>query len=106
MNVRLTLAALTLAVAVAPAVPASAATSFPVSQRPHSRVVTYAHGVRVTTLQLALHGSGNLIRGRVILTVRGTTGHALTRTLRVGRCLRGAPAAPVCPASTSFTVHV
>ena len=26
-----------------------------------------------------------------------TTGHAITRTLRVGRCLRGAPAAPTAP---------
>jgi hypothetical protein len=68
--------------------------------------VTYAHGVRVTTLQLALHRSGHVIRGRVILAAQSTTGRATTRTLRVGRCVRGAPAAPVCPASTSLTVHV
>jgi hypothetical protein len=106
MHVRLTPVALTLGVALASAAPAPAATTFPPQQRPHARVVTYAHGVRVTTLQLALHRSGHMIRGRVILAARSTTGRAVTRTLRVGRCLRGSAAAPVCPASTSLTVHV
>jgi hypothetical protein len=92
--------------ALVPAAPASAATPLPVGSRPHARVVTYAHGVRVSTLQLALHRSGHVIRGRVILAAQSTTGHAITRTLRVGRCLRGAPGAPICPASTSVTVRV
>jgi hypothetical protein len=70
------------------------------------RVVTYAHGVRVTTLQLALRRHGNMIRGRVILAAQSTTGRAVTRTLRVGRCVGGAGAAPLCPASTSLTVRV
>ncbi|MCW3003938.1 MAG: hypothetical protein JWQ20_3236 [Conexibacter sp.] len=106
MHVRRTLAALTLAAALAPAVPASAATPLPVTERPHSRVVTYAHGVRVTRLQLALHRSGHLIRGYVTVAARSTTGQAVTRTLRVGRCLRGTTAAPVCPASASITLHI
>jgi hypothetical protein len=62
--------------------------------------------VRVTRLQLALHRNRHIIRGRVILAARSTTGRAVTRTLRIGRCLRGTPAAPACPASTSITVHV
>jgi hypothetical protein len=106
MHVRPTLVALTLGAALATAAPVSAATRFPPSERPHARVVTYAHGVRVTTLQLSLHRSGHLIRGRVILAAQSTTGRAVTRTLRVGRCLRGSAAAPVCPASTSRTVRV
>ena len=56
-----TLVALTLGVALTTAVPASAATRLPPSARPHVRVVTYAHGVRVTRLQLALHRSGHVI---------------------------------------------
>jgi hypothetical protein len=95
-----------LGAALATAAPASAALPLPVAARPHARVVTYAHGVRVSTLQLALHRSGHVIRGRVILAAQSTTGRAITRTLRVGRCLHGAPAAPICPASTSIAVHV
>jgi hypothetical protein len=106
MSARLALAALTLTGALASAVPASAATPIRVNERPHSRVVTYAHGVRVTTLQLALHRSGHLIRGYVILAAQSTTGRAVTRTLRVGRCLRGTMAAPICPASSSITVRI
>jgi hypothetical protein len=106
MPFRRALTALTLAGALASTVPASAATPIPVSERPHSRVVTYDHGVRVTKLQLSLHRNGHLIRGRVIVAARSTTGRAVTRTLRVGRCLRGAMAAPICPASTSITVDV
>lgn len=106
MQARLGLVAVMLAAALAPAAPASAALPLPVHARPHARVVTYAHGVRVTTLQLALHRSGHVIRGRVILAAHGTTGRAITRTLRVGRCLRGAAAAPICPASISIAVHV
>jgi hypothetical protein len=54
MHARLTLVATTLGAALATAAPVSAAPSFSTSQRPHARVVTYAHGVRVTTLQLVL----------------------------------------------------
>jgi hypothetical protein len=106
MHARHVLIALMLGAALAPAAPASAATPLPVAARPHARVVTYDHGVRVTTLQLALHRSGHVIAGRVILAAQSTTGRAITRTLRVGRCLRGAPAAPICPASSSVTVRV
>ncbi|MEA2192359.1 MAG: hypothetical protein QOI73_2480 [Solirubrobacteraceae bacterium] len=106
MQPRLPLLALTLGVAVVAAAPVSAATPIAYNARPHARVVTYAHGVRVTTLQLALHRSAHLIRGRVILAAQSTTGHAVTRTLRVGRCLRGRAAAPICPASASITVHI
>jgi hypothetical protein len=106
MHARLTFVVMTLGAALATAGPASAAIPIPVPQRPHARVVTFEHGVRVTTLQLALYRSGHVIRGRVTLAAQSTTGRAVTRTLRVGRCLRAAPAAPVCPASTSLTVHV
>ncbi|MEA2157098.1 MAG: hypothetical protein QOE11_3238 [Solirubrobacteraceae bacterium] len=104
-NPPVALLALGLALAAA-TTQASAATPIAVSERPHARVVTYAHGVRVTTLQLALHRSHHVLRGRVILAARSTTGRATTRTLRVGRCLRATPAAPICPPSTSITVHV
>jgi hypothetical protein len=106
MHARLSLAALALTGGLAAAPPASAATPSSASQRAHSRVVTYARDVRVTRLQLALHRSGRLIRGRVLLTAQATAGHAVTRTLRVGRCLRGATVAPVCPPSVAVAVHV
>jgi hypothetical protein len=91
---------------VVTAAPALAEPPIPLSQRPHVRVATYAHGVRVTRLQLALHRSGHVIRGRIILAAQSTTGRVVTRTLRVGRCLSGIAAAPVCPASTSLAVRV
>jgi hypothetical protein len=53
-----------------------------------------------------LHRTGHLLRGHVLLRAASTTGRAVTRTLRVGRCRRGSAAAPVCPPATSLTVHV
>jgi hypothetical protein len=106
MHARLPLVVLTLGASVVTAAPAAAEPPIPLSQRPHVRVATYAHGVRVTRLQLALHRSGHVIRGRIILAAQSTTGRAVTRTLRVGRCLSGIAAAPACPASTSLAVRV
>jgi len=90
---------------VVSAVAAQAATAT-AAERPHSRVVTYAHGVRVSRLQLELRRDGHALRGDVSLTAASTTGHALIRTLSVGRCLHGVLAAPSCPATTRITVRV
>lgn len=106
MHSRRALVSLVLAAALVPAASAPAAASFGAASRPHTRVVTYAHGVRVGTLQLALHRAGHVLRGHVVLSASSTTGRAVTRTLRVGRCLRGTAAAPVCPASTALRVRV
>lgn len=86
--------------------PALAATPVSAGQRPHARVVTYAHGVRVTMLQLAVRRVGHRIRGRVTVSASSTTGRATNRTLRVGRCRRGTTVAPFCPAALSLAVRI
>jgi hypothetical protein len=96
----------TVAAAVAgPQVASAAAQAIPPTARPHSRVVTYDRGdVRIGRLQMAVTRSGGRLHARVALSVRNVSRGPLRRELRVGRCIGGLAAAPVCPASA--TIHV
>src|SRR5919198_992094 len=91
-----------LAAAGAHAGPASAQAP---TGRPHSHVVTYARGnLHVERLQMAVTRPGERLSARVALTVRNEEPWAIVRELRIGRCVGGTGAAPVCPATR--TVHV
>lgn len=103
---RLLLVAVALCAAALTCVsPASAATRIAPHVRPHSRVVTYDHGVRVSRLQLTLRRHGHVLRGRIVVSAASTTGHTAHRVLRVGSCTGGPAATPVCPAARSFTIR-
>jgi hypothetical protein len=104
VDTRLGGAALTALGGAAPAAPAS--TQRPVG-RPHSHVVTYDGGdLHVQRLQMAVMSSRGRLRARVALTVRNETRRPIARELRIGRCVGGAPAAPVCAPTRSVRVRL
>ena len=87
------------------AVPATTSAATPVAQRPHSRVVTYDRGqVRVQQLEAATTRAQSRLKVRLAVTLRNRTDGALTRHVRIGRCLGSYGPAPRCPVTTTFAI--
>jgi hypothetical protein len=92
---------------VAAAVPAAASAATPVAERPHSRVVTYDRGqVRVQQLEATTTRTQGRLHVRLAVTLRNRTDGALTRYVRVGRCVHDAGPAPRCPVTERFAVSL
>jgi hypothetical protein len=107
MTSRTTITGAAVALAAAIAASPAAADRIPFSARPHSRVVTYDRGdVLVRRLQMTVTRADHRLHVRVRLTARNVGDTALRRELRVGRCVSGPLAYPVCPPSSTINVRL
>jgi hypothetical protein len=99
---------LPIALLASAVLPAAATAAPAISERPHSRVVTYDRGdVRVQQLEATTTRSHGRLHASVAVTLRNQTTGPLTRYVRVGRCTAdGAGAASRCPATTTFAIRL
>jgi hypothetical protein len=90
-------------IAAAPA----AAQPVPLTERPHSKIVTDDRGeVHVRRLTMSVPPSADRLHANVVLDLRNESGHPVRRELRIGPCNGGAPVAPVCAIEKTIRVRL